>query len=51
MTDHYLNPVVPENYSNTGTTGDFSMHYARELTPKDRLSLSVRHENLALRNP
>jgi hypothetical protein len=44
MTDHYLNPVVPENYSNTGTTGDFSVHYARELTPKDRLSLSVRHE-------
>ena len=44
MTDHYLNPVVPENFSNTGTTGDFSLRYARELTPKDRLSLSVRHE-------
>ncbi|MFY9803150.1 MAG: TonB-dependent receptor plug domain-containing protein [Candidatus Acidiferrales bacterium] len=44
MTGHYLNPVVPENYSNTGTTGDFSLRYARELTPKDRLSLSVRHE-------
>lgn len=44
MTDHYLNPVVPENFSNTGTTGDFSVHYARELTPRDRLSLSVRHE-------
>ncbi len=24
MTDHYLNPVVPQNYSNTGTLGDFS---------------------------
>ncbi len=44
MTDHYLNPVVPENYSNAGTTGDFSVRYARDLTPKDRLSLSVRHE-------
>ena len=44
MTDHYLNPVVPENYSNTGTLGDFSIHYQRDLTPKDRLSLSVRHE-------
>lgn len=44
MTDHYLNPVVPENFSNTGTTGDFSVRYAREVTPKDRLSLSVRHE-------
>ncbi len=43
-TDHYLNPVVPENYSNTGTLGDFSVRYERDLTPKDRLTLSVRHE-------
>ena len=27
MTDHYLNPVVPQNFSNTGTLGDFSVHY------------------------
>ncbi len=44
MTDHYLNPVVPQNYSNTGTLGDFSVHYQRNLTPKDRVSLIVRHE-------
>jgi len=44
MTDHYLNPVVPQNFSNTGTTADFSLRYARKLTPTDRLSLSVRHE-------
>ncbi len=44
MTDHYLNPVVPQNYSNTGTLGDFSAHYQRELTPSDRFGLSVRHE-------
>jgi hypothetical protein len=44
MTGHYLNPVVPENYSNTGTLGDFSVHYQRDLTPDDRLSLIVRHE-------
>ena len=24
MTSHYLNPVVPQNYTNNGTTGDFS---------------------------
>jgi hypothetical protein len=29
---------------NTGTTGDFSVNYQRDLTPKDRLSLIVRHE-------
>jgi len=44
MTAHYLNPVVPENYTNRGTTGDFSLSFARDLTPKDRLTLSVRHE-------
>src|SRR5277367_167461 len=44
MTDHYLNPVVPQNYTNSGTLGDFSVHYSRDLTPKDRLNLSVRHE-------
>jgi len=42
-TDHYLNPVVPENYSNTGTQGDFSLHYRRDLTPNDQVGLSVRH--------
>ena len=44
MTDHYLNPVVIQNFTNNGTTGDFSVHYQREITPKDRLSLIVRHE-------
>jgi len=43
-TGHYLNPVVPENFTNSGTAGDFSVHYQRDFTPKDRLSLSVRHE-------
>jgi hypothetical protein len=43
-TDHYLNPVVLQNYTNRGTIGDFSVHYQRDLTPKDRLSLIVRHE-------
>jgi hypothetical protein len=43
MTDHYLNPVVPQNYSNTGTLGDFSLRYARNLTQNDRLAFSVRH--------
>jgi len=44
MTAHYLNPVVPENFTNRGTTGDFSARYERDFTPKDRLSLIVRHE-------
>ncbi len=44
MTGHYLNPVVPENFSNTGTLGDFSVNYERDLTSKDRLRFIVRHE-------
>ena len=44
MTARYLNPVVPENYTNRGTTGDFSLSFERDLTPKDRLTLIVRHE-------
>jgi hypothetical protein len=43
-TEHYLNPVVPQNYSNTGTLGDFSARYQRDVTPDDRLSMSARHE-------
>jgi hypothetical protein len=44
MTSHYLNPVVPQNYTNTGTVGDFSVHYERDFTSRDRLSLVIRHE-------
>jgi len=44
MTDHYLNPVVPENYTNNGTTGSFSLSYERQFTPKDHLTLMSSHE-------
>lgn len=43
-TDRYLNPVVPQNYSNTGTLGDFSLNDQYDATSKDRLNLSVRHD-------
>jgi hypothetical protein len=44
MSAHYLNPVVPENYTNRGTTGDFAVNFERDFTASDRLSLGVRHE-------
>jgi len=44
MTSRYLNPVVPQNFTNRGTTGDFALSYERDLTVRDRLSVSVRHE-------
>jgi hypothetical protein len=43
-TSHYLNPVVPQNFTNDGTTADFSTRYEREFTERDRLTLGVRHE-------
>lgn len=44
MTSHYLNPVVPENFTNRGTSGDFALRYERDISPADRMNLSVRHE-------
>jgi hypothetical protein len=43
-TARYLNPVVPENFNNRGTTADFALSFARDLTARDHLALSVRHE-------
>jgi Carboxypeptidase regulatory-like domain/TonB-dependent Receptor Plug Domain len=43
-TEHYLNPVVQENFTNTGTIADFSTRYDRDLTARDRISFDVRHE-------
>ena len=43
-TDHYLNPVVPQNYTNAGTTGGFSADYELDATSRDRLRLILRHE-------
>ncbi len=43
-TSHYLNPVVPQNYTNAGTQADFAAHYARDFTAADQLGISLRHE-------
>jgi len=42
-TDHYLNPVVPENYTNAGTPADFALDLARDFSPADHLAAIVRH--------
>ncbi len=44
MTSHYLNPPVPQNYTNTATLGDFSGNYQREFSTSDRLYLMFRHD-------
>ncbi len=42
-TDHYLNPVVPANYTNAGTLADFAIDLARDFTAADHLAAMVRH--------
>ncbi len=44
MTGHYLNTPAPENYTNNGTTGDFSLNYERQFTPQDHLTMIASHE-------
>jgi outer membrane cobalamin receptor len=44
MTDRYLSPVVPQNFTNQATSGDFALSYERDLTDRDRISVSLRHE-------
>jgi len=44
MTDRYLNPVVPQNFTNQATSADFALSYERDLTDRDRISVSLRHE-------
>jgi len=44
MSAHYLNPVVPENFTNRGTTGDGSVRFDSDATSQDRISITVRHE-------
>lgn len=50
-TDWYENPVVQQNYTNTGTTSDFAIHYERDLTDRDRIWLIVRHEQSEFEAP
>ena len=44
LTDWYENPVVPQNYTNRGTTSDAEIHFERDLTDRDRIGITVRHE-------
>ncbi len=43
MTDRFLNPPVVQNFTNTATNGDFSIHYERDITDSDRIGVILRH--------
>jgi hypothetical protein len=44
VTARFLNPVVPQNYSNTGTSGGLSVSYQHDFSPNDQLGINARHE-------
>ena len=50
-TSWYENPVVPQDYTNTGTTSDFAAHYEWDPTDRDRIGVIVRREQSAFEVP
>jgi hypothetical protein len=42
--DRYLDPPVHGNYTNSGSSGSFSSSYARELSDRSRLRVTVAHD-------
>lgn len=40
----YLDPPVPENFTNTGDAGGFSSSYEIDLSDRDRVRVSVTHD-------
>jgi hypothetical protein len=43
-TNRYLNPVVPQNDSNTATLGDFAANYERVQSPSGKFTFDIRRE-------
>jgi hypothetical protein len=43
-TDRYLDPPVEQNFTNSGTVGNFAAHYERDLDSNDRIGIILRRE-------
>jgi hypothetical protein len=43
-TGRYLDPPVEQNFTNSGTVGNFAAHYERDLGANDRLGIILRRE-------
>ena len=51
LTDRYLDPPVLQNFTNHASSNDFAAHYERDLTDRDRLGLTLRHEQTLFQVP
>jgi hypothetical protein len=45
-TDRYLDPPVLENFTNVGNAGGFSASYERDFSERDRLRITVTHNEV-----
>ncbi|MGC1484132.1 MAG: TonB-dependent receptor [Candidatus Acidiferrum sp.] len=45
-TDRYLDPPVLENFTNRGNAGNFSASYERDFSERDRLRVTVSHNEV-----
>jgi hypothetical protein len=44
MTGHYLNTPTAQNFTNNGTTADFSLNFERQFSEKDHLTVIASHD-------
>ena len=51
LTDRYLDPPVLQNFTNHATSSDFAVHYERDLNDRDRVGLTLRHEQTLFQVP
>lgn len=51
MSGRYLDPPALQNFNNHSTSSDFAAHYERDFSTRDRLGLTVRHEQTLFQIP
>jgi len=51
VTDRYLDPPVLQNFTNHATSSAFAAHYERDLSDRDRVGLTLRHEQTVFQVP
>lgn len=51
LTDRYLDPPALQNFTNHASSSDFAAHYERDLTTRDRMGLTLRHEQTLFQVP
>lgn len=51
LTGRYLDPPVLQDFTNHASSSDFAAHYDRDLNDRDRIGLTLRHEQTLFQVP